>query len=125
MTKRLLQASSLFGGVAAAVTSAAASICCIGPLAIALLGVNGAILVAAFKSYRFYLLGASVVLLAAAFWSVYGGRRVRDGLACPVRAGRWTKAHRGRMGMGCPWYNGAESEGHVRQRRTRWARRCP
>ena len=91
MTKRLLQASSLFGGAAAAVTSTAASICCIGPLAIALLGVDGAILAAGFKPYRFYLLGTSLALLAAAFWSVYGGRQVRDGAACPVPAGRWTK----------------------------------
>ncbi len=92
MTKRLLQATSLLGGAGAAVTSTAASICCIGPLAIALLGVNGAILAAGFKPYRFYLLGASVVLLGFAFWSVYGGRRVRDGAACPARPGRWTKA---------------------------------
>jgi hypothetical protein len=91
MTKRLLQASSLFGGAAAAVASTAASICCVGPLAIALLGVNGAILAAAFKPYRFYLLGASVVLLAAAFWSVYRGRRGCHGAGCPVRVGRWTK----------------------------------
>ncbi len=91
MTKRLLQATSLLGGAGAAVTSTAASICCIGPLAIVLLGVNGAILAAGFKPYRFYLLGASVVLLGFAFWSVYGGRRVRDGATCPMRAGRWTK----------------------------------
>ncbi len=92
MTKRLLlQTSSLLGGAVAAVTSTAASICCIGPLAIALLGVNGAILAAAFKPYRFYLLGASFVLLAGGCWSVYGGHGVRDGAACPVRRGRWTK----------------------------------
>ena len=91
MMRRLVRASSLVGGAAAAVASTAASICCIGPLAIAMLGVDGAILAAGFKPYRFYLLGTSVVLLAGAFWSVYGGHRVRDGAACPVRAGRWTK----------------------------------
>ena len=89
--KGMLRASSLLGGAAAAVTSTAASICCIGPLAIALLGVNGAILAAAFKPYRFYLLGASFMLLTSAFWTVYGARGVRDGAACPVRPGRWTK----------------------------------
>ncbi|HKW40696.1 MAG TPA: mercuric transporter MerT family protein [Gemmatimonadales bacterium] len=89
MTNRLLRASSLLGGAAAAVTSAAASICCIGPLAIALLGVNGAILAAAFKPYRVYLLTGSLVLLAGAFWSTY--RRARDGGACPVPAGSWTR----------------------------------
>ena len=91
MMKRLLQAGSLLGGAAAAVTSTAASICCIGPLAIALLGVNGAILAAAFKPYRFYLLSASFALLAGAFWGVYGERGVREGATCPTRRGRWTK----------------------------------
>jgi len=73
MTKRLFQAGSLFGGTVAAFTSAAASICCIGPLAIALLGVNGAILAAAFKPYRVYLLSGSLVLLAGAFWTRIAG----------------------------------------------------
>lgn len=91
MTNRLLRASSLLGGAAAAVTSAAASICCIGPLAIALLGVNGAILAAAFKPYRGYLLTGSLALLASAFWSAYRRTPARDGGACRVPAGRWTK----------------------------------
>ena len=91
MAKRLFQASSLVGAAAAAITSTAASICCIGPLAIALLGVNGAILAAAFKPYRGYLLSASFALLAGSFWSVYGRRRVRDGVACPVPRRSWTK----------------------------------
>ena len=91
MTKRLFEASSLFGGAVAAVTSAAASICCIGPLAIALLGVNGAILAAAFKPYRVYLLSGSFVLLAGAFWNTYRRAPARSGAACPVPAGRWTR----------------------------------
>ncbi len=91
MAKRLFGATSLLGAAAAAVTSTAASICCIGPLAIALLGVNGAILAAAFKPYRFYLLAVSLGLLGGAFWSVYGGPRARDGAACPARRGRRTK----------------------------------
>lgn len=90
MLRRFLHRGSLVGGAAAALTSMAASICCIGPLAIALLGVNGAILAAAFKPYRPYLDGAAFVLLGAAFWSVYGRRPVRDGAACPARTGRWT-----------------------------------
>jgi len=91
MSKRLFQAGSLVSGTVAAVTSAAASICCIGPLAIALLGVNGAILAAAFKPYRVYLLSGSLVLLAGAFWSAYRRAPQRGGAACPVPAGRWTR----------------------------------
>lgn len=89
--KRLFQVGSLLGGTAATVTSAAASICCIGPMAIALLGVNGAILAAAFKPYRGPLLGGSLVLLAGAFWSAYRGAPPRGGAACPASPGRRTK----------------------------------
>jgi hypothetical protein len=92
VTNRLLRASSLLGGAAGAVTSAAASICCIGPLAIALLGVNGAMLAAAFKPYRVYLLGGSLALLVGAFWSTYRRAPARAGAACPVPTGRWTKS---------------------------------
>lgn len=70
MSKHLFQAGSLFGGPAAAVSSAAPSICCIGALAIALLGVNGAILAAAFKPYRVHLVGGSLMLQQ----NRYGGR---------------------------------------------------
>src|SRR6266853_6147190 len=91
MSKRLFQAGSVVSGTVASVTSAAASICCIGPLAIALLGVNGAILAAAFKPYRVYLLSGSLILLAGALWSAYRPAPVRNGAACPVPTGRWTR----------------------------------
>lgn len=91
MNRRFFQAGSLVGGAVAAVTSAAASICCIGPLAIALLGVNGAILAAAFKPYRAYLLSGSLVLLVGAFWSAYRQAPAVGGAACRVPAGRWTR----------------------------------
>src|SRR5437867_13045174 len=91
MSKHLFQAGSLLSGTVAAVTSAAASVCCIGPLAIALLGVNGAILAAAFKPYRVYLLSGSLVLLTGAFWSAYRRAPPRGGAACPVPVGRRTR----------------------------------
>ncbi len=82
---------SVVGSAVTALTSTAASICCIGPLAIALLGVNGAILAAAFKPYRVYLLSGSLILIAGAFWSTYRRAPSRGGAACPVPAGRWTR----------------------------------
>src|SRR5712691_3992868 len=91
MSKRLFQAGSVVSGTVAAVTSAAASICCIGPLAIALLGVNGAILAAAFKPYRVYLPSGSLVLLVGAFWSAYRRAPPRGRATCPVSAGRSTR----------------------------------
>lgn len=90
MNDRAFRTTSLVGGLGAALTSTAASICCIGPAGIALLGVQGAILAAGLKPYRFYLLAGSLVLLGAAFWSVYE-RRLRRGRACPVTAGRFVR----------------------------------
>ena len=92
---KVVEQGSTLGAVGAALTSAAASICCIGPAGIALLGVNGAIFAAGLKPYRGYLLGGSFLLLAFAFWSTY---RVLDcERSCSVsRRGRkvllWTAA---------------------------------
>lgn len=88
----VLQTGSLVGGALAALTSAAASICCIGPLAIMLLGVNGAIWAAGMKPYRPFLLTVSFVLLGLGFWGFYGRRKTGAGAACSVasrRVGRW------------------------------------
>jgi hypothetical protein len=78
--------STIVGAVSATVTSAASSICCIGPLAITLLGVNGAILGAAIKPYRPYLLAVAAVLLGFAFWRVFGPRMSAQGAGCSIRA---------------------------------------
>ena len=51
MNTRHVPLGSLAGGVVAAVASAAASLCCIGPLALTLLGVNGMILAAAERGW--------------------------------------------------------------------------
>ena len=71
MKQLVLRMGSLTGAASAALGSAAASICCIGPLAITLLGVQGAIVAAGIKPYRWYLLAGSFVLIGLAFWSVY------------------------------------------------------
>lgn len=92
MKRDLLQTGSLLGGAVAALTSSAASICCIGPLAITLLGVNGAIWAAGMKPYRPYLLSGSAVLLGLAFWSAYSSGQAEAGESCSIawrRTGRW------------------------------------
>jgi len=85
------EVGSVVGSAVTALTSAAASVCCIGPLAITLLGVNGVILAAAFKPYRWCILAGSFLLLVLAFRGAYWGWRVRPGAACAVRAGRATR----------------------------------
>ena len=81
--------ASVLGAVGAVVTSTAASICCIGPAGIALLGVNGAIFAAGLKPYRVYLLSGSLALIGLAFWLTYRGSA--HGRACPVSIGRVKK----------------------------------
>lgn len=60
MKTRYLELGSAIGAVGSAVNSAVAAICCIGPLALTLLGVNGMIFAAGLMPYRFYLLAGSL-----------------------------------------------------------------
>lgn len=99
MSRRWFEMSSLAGGVAAALASVAASLCCVGPLALTLLGVNGMILAAAIKPYRPYLLAASLALLALAVWATRRQEQAaQDAAACPSGSRRgarivlWTAA---------------------------------
>jgi hypothetical protein len=88
MKEGIAETGSLLGSVGAVITSTAASICCIGPLGIALLGVNGAILGATLKPYRPYLLTSSLLMLGFAHWAVARKNRNTKGEACSVRSGR-------------------------------------
>lgn len=49
----------------------AASICCIGPLAAALLGATGLGALVAFERYRWYFTGITLFFLAGAFYMTY------------------------------------------------------
>jgi hypothetical protein len=91
MTRRTLEVGSLVGATGSALSSAAASICCVGPIGIAILGVNGAIFAAGLKPYRWYLLGGSLLLLAVAFWVVYRPPALIANASCPTRVGRWQR----------------------------------
>ncbi len=90
MNERVANLGAAIGSSGSAIVSAAASVCCIGPLAITLLGVNGAILAAGFKPYRLHLLALSAALLAIAFWAVYR-RGAKGSRACSTRGQRLTR----------------------------------
>lgn len=64
MSPRLLSAGSVG-------TAIAASVCCIGPLVLALLGLGAGALLLRFAPYRPYFLAASALLLGAAFYLTY------------------------------------------------------
>jgi mercuric ion transport protein len=57
-------AGSVIGGILA-------SVCCIGPLVLALLGISGAAFARSFEPLRPYFLVATYALLAGAFYSTY------------------------------------------------------
>jgi mercuric ion transport protein len=84
---------STAGAVGAALTATVASLCCVGPVVVSLVGVSGAVLAAGLKPYRPYLMVGSLVLLGVSFWLAYrpGGASSRPGAACPVQSGRTTR----------------------------------
>jgi hypothetical protein len=88
MKRSALQVGSVVGATGSVLSSAAASICCVGPIGITLLGVQGAIFAAGLQPYRWYLLGAAALFLALAFWLM---RRPVTGRHCAVRTGRLSR----------------------------------
>lgn len=82
----------LAGGLLAAL---AASICCIGPLIALTLGIGGLAAASSFAEWRPYFLGASFVLLGAAWYLTYRRPRATaecaPGKACASRPARTTQ----------------------------------
>lgn len=63
-----LQKATLFGSV---ITSILASICCIGPIVFAVLGVSGVGFILKFEKFRPLFIACAVVLLGTAFYLTY------------------------------------------------------
>jgi copper chaperone CopZ len=81
---------STVGGI---ITAIIASLCCIGPVLVALVGIGSVGAFAIFETYRPYLIGATVLLLLGAFYLVYRKYKVHceDGTCKIQDAGRWNK----------------------------------
>jgi mercuric ion transport protein len=75
---RKLTAASIGGAVVAALAS---SLCCIGPLVFAALGLGGAGLLAKFTAYRPYFAALTVALLGAGFYLTYRRPRLAPAAA--------------------------------------------
>lgn len=87
--KKLAITSSSAIGMSA--FSSIIGLCCIGPWAVAVFGVSGAITMARWQPLRPYLLTLAVIMLVWAFWRVYGPARKKlcqAGL-CPARPSIW------------------------------------
>jgi hypothetical protein len=69
--------------------AAIAAFCCVGPWAVVLFGVPGAIAIARFEPYRPYLLATSAVLLGWAFWRTYRLRQACLSGVCAKGPSPW------------------------------------
>ncbi|MEE9289324.1 MAG: mercuric transporter MerT family protein [Bacteroidota bacterium] len=78
------------GSIAAAFIG---SLCCIGPIALAVLGLGGVGLFTALGEYRQYIMAGTVVLLGLAFYFTYRKREVicEDGTCKVESASKWNK----------------------------------
>jgi mercuric ion transport protein len=90
---RLPAISTSIAGLGAALTATAATLCCVGPAVVAVVGVGGAVAAASLKPYRPLLILVSVALLGLGFWLTYQPRAAvgSSAVACPTRAGRLSR----------------------------------
>ncbi len=75
-------------GIGAVVTASLASVCCLGPIVLAGLGLGGVGLAAGLAKYRSFFIGVTSVLLGVAFYLTYRKRKTicEDG-KCELRSG--------------------------------------
>ncbi len=66
-------------------------LCCIGPWAVVLFGVPGAVALARWQPYRPYILLVAALMLAWGFWRVYRPQPVCDDGSCPTGPSTWLK----------------------------------
>ncbi len=66
-------------------------LCCIGPWAVVLFGVSGAVTMARWAPFRPYIIGVATVMLAWAFWRVYRPQPVCEDGTCSTGPSTWLK----------------------------------
>ena len=92
---------SLMASIGSIFSAFIASLCCVGPLVFALLGIGGAGLLVKFEPYRPYFTVATFALLGAGFYFTYRKpAMVGSAAQGPARCTRW---HPCPMGLVCPW----------------------
>ncbi len=81
---------SSIGGV---LTAVLASLCCIGPVILGLIGLGTIGAFSVFESYRLYFIGFTIAILGLAFYLTYRKREVKceDGTCKLESAGKWNK----------------------------------
>ncbi len=84
-------ATSTGSAISLSMIASFVGLCCIGPWAVALFGVSGAITMARFDFLRPYILTTALVMLAWAFWRVYRPPVVCEDDTCAEGPSVWLK----------------------------------
>ena len=84
-------ASTTGGAIGLSAFASFVGLCCIGPWAVTLFGVPGAVYLARWAPVRPYILAAAGIMLVWAFWKVYRPRPTCEDGTCSPQASRWLK----------------------------------
>ena len=87
-------AATTGGAISISAISSFIGLCCVGPWAVTLFGISGAIAMARWQPYRPYILGLAIIMIAWAFWRVYGPSRKKlcEAGLCPARPSMWLQS---------------------------------
>ncbi len=84
-------ATTTGGAISISVFASFIGLCCIGPWAVVLFGVSGAVTMARWAPLRPYIIGVAALMLAWAFRRVYRPQPVCEDGSCPIGPSVWLK----------------------------------
>ena len=85
-------AATTGGAIGISAIASFIGLCCIGPWAVVIFGVSGAVTMARWTPVRPYILTVAAVMLAWAFWRVYRPQPVCENGTCPTGPSVWLKS---------------------------------
>jgi mercuric ion transport protein len=92
MRQTPLVIGSSLSAIGSSAVAAVASLCCVGPAVIAVLGTGGVIVAAKLAPFRPYLILGSIVLVALGFWLAYRPQGGCIGKTCTTASAKITRA---------------------------------
>jgi hypothetical protein len=92
MQDRAKIAGTTTGAIGVSAIASLVGLCCIGPWAVALFGVTGAVTIARFAYLGPYVLTLAAVLLGWAFWRTYRRRPICTDGDCDDAPSLWLKS---------------------------------
>lgn len=84
-------ATTTGGAIGISAVASFIGLCCIGPWAVVLFGVSGAVTMARWAPFRPYIIAVAAAMLAWAFWRVYRPQPVCEDGSCPAGPSIWLK----------------------------------